>query len=100
MHADEYTVTRCAADGLEEDDNGTTTKNREIVQCKSVLFATHSSGFDEVKDGPHGCYKYGGSLYYNAGAEVETGHNGDCEIVNFASLRPGRGGPHVRAPFQ
>ena len=57
----------------------TTIENK--AKCKSMMSATNSIEFHEVTDGPHGCYTYGRRLYYNAGAEVETGHNGDCESL-------------------
>ena len=49
---------------------------RQRERCK--LMRTGSSEFIDVADGPHGCYTFGLNLYFNAGPEVETGHNRDC----------------------
>ena len=55
----------------------------EREQCKSMQSATKSTSFSLVTDGPHGCYKYGQALYFNAGPTIETGHNGDCLLVDL-----------------
>ena len=71
----------CAADDSEEDEDvAATRRSREI--CEKLTRKTNSADFSMVTDGPHGCYKYGSHLYFNAGPEVETGHNRDCLIVN------------------
>ena len=61
---------------VDEEDESELVKER--AACHSMLTLTNSMSFHVVSDGPHGCYKYGSSLFFNPDDEVETGHNHHC----------------------